>query len=442
MTRQLVPHIFIPVILLWLLFPALSHANVWEWIEKGEAALARESLLKAEDAFKKGVRENPEGYRALKGLAEVQIRLKKFQEADQTLQQLLDLQVTGGRKAQIILDGNENPIEVEIIDETVLKQGPSIVPQSQFLKTEVSNVKSYFRVFRTDSGKVDLILKEKAQIKFIGIPRVVRERMVELKDKIKKKLIQAAAPSSKFPENREMVQQKGGCFLMGSDHGDADERPIHEVCVSSFKMDPWEITQREFQKVMNSNPSHFPGPDLPVDSVTWMEAQEYCKKLGKRLPTEAEWEYAARGGAKTEYYWGDEIQEGRGNFCDRECSLNARLENVSDGFQTTAPVGSFPPNPYGLYDMAGNVSEWVADSYYEGYYITSPKDNPKGYLPEQKEKILVGVEEGFLAERSASRKVVRGGAWENDFLSLRSASRKVFYPGYRIEGVGFRCAGD
>jgi len=179
-----------------------------------------------------------------------------------------------------------------------------------------------------------------------------------------------------------------------------------------------------------------------VDSVTWMEAKGYCKSSGRRLPTEAEWEYASRAGTQTNFYWGDDYDAAKANFCDGSCELNVRVADSSDGFKNTAPVGSFPPNPYGLYDMAGNVSEWVFDTHDPSYYLMSPKDNPSGWVPFQTEKVQLGPEQDFLAERSASRKIVRGGAWESHPSAGWSASRKVYYPGYRIEGVGFRCAAE
>ena len=163
--------------------------------------------------------------------------------------------------------------------------------------------------------------------------------------------------------------------------------------------------------------------------VTWHEADEYCKKFDKRLPTEAEWEYAARAGTATEYYWGNEFDASKSNFCDSTCGLNIRVENLSDGFPTTAPVGSFPANPFGLHDMAGNVHEWVADWFEERYYSESPKDNPLG--PQRSNP---------TGRRGAgNERILRGGAWETDPNSQRSASRKGFQTDYRIESFGFRC---
>ena len=97
---------------------------------------------------------------------------------------------------------------------------------------------------------------------------------------------------------------------------------------------------------------------MPVDTVSWEGARNYCKKMGLRLPTEAEWEYAIRGGTQAEYYWGDNMTGKEANFCDSTCELNNRESSLTDGFKNSAPVGSFPSNSFGLYDMAGNVSEW------------------------------------------------------------------------------------
>ncbi|MFQ5443852.1 MAG: SUMF1/EgtB/PvdO family nonheme iron enzyme, partial [Nitrospinales bacterium] len=423
------------VILFWCGNALAENTNL---ISQGGQALKQKDFSKAEEIFLKAVEMNPEGYRALKALAEIKVSFEKYDEANALIDRLLALEVTGGRKVLTFFEGKPEPLEAELVDETVWRRGVAKSSMEKFFKPAPPGLVEHYRLFFLKTGKVELIPKSQVQIKYVGIPRIIRERVVELQEKVKKKIITAAGKGKK----EEMLTLKGGCFMMGSEKGDADEWPVHEVCVSPFKMDKYEITQRNFQFHLDRNPSHFQGAELPVDSVTWMEAKEYCKKQGKRQPTEAEWEYAARAGTATEYYWGEKFDPKMGNLCDRTCELNVRFEGGSDGFKHTAPVGSFPPNPFGLYDMVGNVSEWVSDSYHEGYYIVSPKDDPQGFLPKQKAVVKVGPEVDFLAERSASRKVVRGGAWENDYLSGRSASRKVFYPGYRIEGVGFRCASD
>mgnify|MGYP002700896929 FL=1 len=217
---------------------------------------------------------------------------------------------------------------------------------------------------------------------------------------------------------------------MGSEKSAVSEQPVHEVCLNPFKLDKFEVNQGRFQAFMGHNPSRFIGATLPVESVTWHEADEYCRNSGKRLPTEAEWEYASRGGTDTEYYWGNEFEATQSNFCDSKCVMNIRTENMSDGFPNTAPVGSFPANPFGLHDMAGNVNEWVSDWFEIRYYKNSPKDNPQGPKRSNPSERRGG----------GTQKVYRGGAWKSDANSQRSAWRKGFETDYRLDGTGFRCA--
>jgi len=420
----------------FIFYPGAVFGENINLISQGDRALGQDNLTEAVRIFTKAAEINPEGYRALKALAEIKVKQEKYKEANDLIEKILTLEVTGGRKVLVFFEGEPEPLQAELVDETVIKYGVAKSSRKKFFKPRPGEPVEHYRLFFLKTGKVELIPKNQVRVKYVGIPRIIRERVEEVHEKVKKKLIALAGAGRK----EEMVKIKGGCFIMGSDKGGPLEKPAHEVCVSSFKMDKYEITQRNFQFQIKLNPSYFQGGDLPVDSVTWMDAKEYCQKVGKRLPTEAEWEYAARAGTKTEYYWGDDFDPKMGNLCDKTCELNVRSVEGSDGFKHTAPVGSFPPNPFGLYDMVGNVSEWVSDSFSNSYYIISPKDNPKGYVPPQTAEVKVGPENDFLAERSASRKIVRGGAWENNFLSGRSASRKVLYPGYRIEGVGFRCA--
>lgn len=200
-----------------------------------------------------------------------------------------------------------------------------------------------------------------------------------------------------------------------------DEEPIHTIYLNSYLMDKFEVTQEEFAREMVNNPSEFKGSHLPVEKVTWQEAQQYCKLTGKRLPTEAEWEVAAKGGEEIIYSWGNEVQSGRANFCDRHCEKRWKAKQFNDGFKTTAPVGSFPPNGYGLHDMGGNVYEWVFDWYGKEYYRSSPTKNPKGPL-------------------TGTYKVMRGGSWINYAVGTRPADRTDARPDKRLNFVGFRCA--
>ena len=163
----------------------------------------------------------------------------------------------------------------------------------------------------------------------------------------------------------------------------------------TYSMDKYLVTQGEYEKEMGKNPSFFKGSNLPVETVTWYEAKDYCRKLGKRLPTESQWEKAARGGAITDYYWGN--SEG-------DISRYAWYVGNSNG--KTHPIGQKEPNRFGLYDMAGNVWEWIADD----------RNNNGKY------------------------KVLRGGSWFSLPADMRSSSRGTFSPDYSYSSVGFRCS--
>lgn len=200
-----------------------------------------------------------------------------------------------------------------------------------------------------------------------------------------------------------------------------DEEPVHTIYLDSFLIDKYEVTQEEFARKTGKNPSEFKGNTLPVEKVTWEEARQYCESMGKRLPTEAEWEVAAKGGKELIYSWGNEVQSKKANFCDRHCGKRWKAKQFIDGFETTAPVGSFPPNGYGLHDMAGNVYEWVYDWYEKEYYEHSPTKNPRGPL-------------------TGKYKVMRGGSWINYAVGTRPTDRTDAKPGKRLNFAGFRCA--
>jgi formylglycine-generating enzyme len=208
----------------------------------------------------------------------------------------------------------------------------------------------------------------------------------------------------------DMVWIAGGAFGMGSPDGEgaSDEHPQHEVNVKGFFMDKTEVTQADFERVMGHNPAYTKGcPNCPVENVAWISANEYCKKVGKRLPTEAEWEYAARGQTQTKYYWGNEVD-----------SSYAWYDKNSN--QRTQPVAQKKPNPFGLADMSGNVWEWCADWYDGTYYQNTLHDNPQG--PD-----------------TGQYRTMRGGAWGYGSYSLRSACRNWGNPDALSYFVGFRC---
>lgn len=272
------------------------------------------------------------------------------------------------------------------------------------------------------------------------------------------------------PRADNMVFIRGGAFQMGSTDGEDDEKPVHSATVSDFYLSKYEVTVAEFRAFVEAsgyltdaekegwswvynrkewvkengrNWRHDPegktaDDNHPVINVSWNDATEYCKwlsqKTGKayRLPTEAEWEYAAGNGDKhIKYSWGNAAPAGRkgGSLSDETAAKkfnwtrsNANIfMNYDDGFASTAPVGSFDPNEFGLYDMTGNVNEWCSDWYGSKYYKNSLPSNPTG-------------------PSSGSYRVLRGGSWNNDPQYMRVACRGNGTPAYRNFNVGFRLA--
>ncbi len=413
--------ILILPVLLFLTFPVLLEARgINEIMAEGEKAFALGKYQEAETRFDQVLEKDPDNYKVLRAQADTKIKLKKFQEAESLLDRILAMPEARGRNILVYSKGSHEGREAELVDETVMandETGGADADFSQFLKDDAMGPVPDFRVFIKKSGKMELLPKSRYEIKYHGIPTATREQVSALKARVQKMSISV----NQEKQVEEMVVIKEGCFHMGSDSGDSDEKPIHKVCLSSFKIGKYEVKQVLFQNVMGFNPSQYPGANLPVDSVAWEDARDYCKKQGYRLPTEAEWEYAARGGSDSEYYWGGTVTGKEANFCDSACALNSRDASMTDGFKTTAPVGSFPPNSYGLYDMAGNVYEWVFDWYDKEYYSNSPKKNPKG-------------------PQIGEYRVMRGGSWINYSVGVRPADRTDAKPSKRLNFVGFRCA--
>ena len=231
----------------------------------------------------------------------------------------------------------------------------------------------------------------------------------------------------------ELVWIPGGCFQMGSPKGEEgrgpDEGPQHEVCVDGFWLGKYEVTQGQWQKVMGSNPSIFKkGDNYPVENVSWQDAQAFIKKLTAmnggqytfRLPTEAEWEYACRAGTTTPFFFGETIGTDQANY-DGNHTYGKGKKGVYR--ERTTPVGSFPANAFGLYDMHGNVLEWCKDIYSDKAYGKHQRSNP----------IYTGTD-----FRSGSDRVLRGGSCFNFPRHLRSASRIRGDAADRYYNVGFR----
>jgi len=233
----------------------------------------------------------------------------------------------------------------------------------------------------------------------------------------------ACAPNCPSPGGLEWVQIPGGTFAMGCSPGDTcfeDEYPPHVVTVSRFAILDTEVTQEQYGAVMITSPScpqSLPfGPGMPVHLVTWFDAQVFCGAIGARLPTEAEWEYAARGGTTTKYYCGD----------DNEClDESAWFHCNSDGRWHT--VRQKAPNGFGLYDMLGNVSEWTADWYDDSYYQHSPSLDPSGPPGRY----------GRYRDRS-----IRGGDFWDNSPGISVSTRFYMQPDVGLVYVGFRCVRD
>ena len=284
---------------------------------------------------------------------------------------------------------------------------------------------------------------------------------------------------------------------MGSEDGATDEKPLHEVTVKSFFMDKTEVTNEQFAEfvkatnyvtlaerpltakelpglltefegktvslcyrppkgavnlrdalqwwapVIGANWRHPDGPETdiigkekhPVVHVCWDDAQAYCKWAGKRLPTEAEWEFAARGGLeKARYIWGNEFSP-NGKWMTNTWQGKFPHENTGeDGFKGLAPAGSFQANGYGLFDMAGNVWEWCSDWYLPDYYAKSPKENPPGpttsFDPD---------------EPGVMKHTTRGGSWmcsDSYCRGYRPSARMKTSPDTGLANTGFRCVKD
>lgn len=234
-----------------------------------------------------------------------------------------------------------------------------------------------------------------------------------------------------------------GTFQMGSDSGDADARPVHDVFIGAYYMDEKEVTNRLYLACVtegtcspptNLNTSYytdyFTDPqyaDYPVVFVTWYQAKAYCEWRGARLPTEAEWEYAAgydpENETMREFPWGEWVPEVTANFCDFNCSLDVRDPSLNDTYADTAPVGIYKvgQSAQGVYDMAGNVTEWVQDWYSPNYYAQSPPISPTGPV-------------------TGESKVIRGGSWLSEREKISVSHRSFYLPDVSRAHVGFRCA--
>ena len=258
--------------------------------------------------------------------------------------------------------------------------------------------------------------------------------------------------------NAAMALTPRGCFMMGSNGGDHDARPVHEQCLEqAFWIDAHEVTNEQFAAFLNAAGNQTEGggawydtgsmyakiqqegdawivedgfADHPVVEVSWFGAAAYCAWRSARLPTEAEWEYAARGPDALVYSWGNKLDSSRPNFCDANCTKSWRHAGVDDGYQFTAPVAAFPGDRswVGAYDMVGNVREWTS-SIYRPY----PYDVTDGREIDGKRD-------------SQSPRAIRGGSWAYDIIDLplgrRFAVHHAVSPSQAKGDGGIRCVRD
>jgi formylglycine-generating enzyme required for sulfatase activity len=304
--------------------------------------------------------------------------------------------------------------------------------QTNTIESYQAFLKQYPNGKFTEKAKTTL---EKAEWDKATQSKMVGDLLVYLKKYPKSSFVaQAKAEVDKLimpkgKDNALMVMIPEGEFEMGYNDGDEDEKPIHKVFLKPFYIDIYEVTNAQYQKFVDETnykkPSHWKdpmmnAPNQPVVSVNWFDANEYCKWAGKRLPTEAEWEKAARGGLVGKPYpLGDKISQNDANFygiADK------------DYWEKTAIVGSITPNGFGLYDVAGNAQEWCADIYDGNYYANSPQQNPTG-------------------PKSGKDYVLRGGSWGDEYISnknfgLRVARRRHTDPFEANQYTGLRCVMD
>ena len=272
--------------------------------------------------------------------------------------------------------------------------------------------------------------------------RTLRDRIAALQKELDELRPANGTPPPSNSVEANMALIPAGRFQMGSRNGDFDEKPVHTVYVDAFYIDKYEVTNAQYKQFVDANPewrkqriprAYHNGSYLsdwnvndypigkgehPVTYVSWYAAMAYAQWAGKRLPTEAEWEKAARGGAVGQRYpWGNSIDSGKANY--------------GTNIGGTTRVGNYPANNYGLYDMAGNVREWCLDAYQGGFYKSSHRRNP-----------LAG---GTLSEVVArftnlkGSRVLRGGSWGSQAGGTRVADRLGYAPTYAYPYVGFRC---
>jgi len=329
----------------------------------------------------------------------------------------------GGRYEQLEIQNEKLRQEVEALKEhieileadrrTAHESAPEHVAELDELKVR------YIQLEKTAQQTARLLKEKDSQL------LAYEQRIKEIEEKPTKSTKKASPKPSVKGSDRFMTDDHGiefvliqpGLFMMGSEDGYDNEKPVHKVEITiPYYLSRYPITQLQWEGVMGQNPSEFKGTERPVERISWRDVQAFLKRLKQgedvyRLPTEAEWEYACPAGTTTAYSFGDDANE-----------LDEYACYGKNSNRSTQPVGQKKPNPWGLYDMHGNVWEWVQDWYASDYY---------GQFQNLTDMDPRGPENG-------ARHVFRGGSWLNYARSLRSAKRDGLAPGYAYYRLGFR----
>jgi formylglycine-generating enzyme required for sulfatase activity len=286
--------------------------------------------------------------------------------------------------------------------------------------TGYSTNAEYQHLVQSIQGKIGAAKPQSARTKVKKVDRSTVAKAKSENPKQERSIIEPTPVTRKIrlPERTEiefeMVDLPRGKFQMGSTEN-AEEQPVHSVKVAPFSIGKYQVTQAQWRAVMGNNPSRFKGDTRPVEMVSWFEAKEFCRRLSEmtsfnfRLPTEAEWEYAARAGTRTRWSFGDDEEK-----------LGEYAWYGGNAGNETHPVGQKKPNGYGLYDMHGNVWEWVEDHWHGGY-IEAPRNG-----------------RAWLTGDDNARRVLRGGSWNLFNVVTRSAVRNLNRPNNHDSFIGFR----
>ena len=402
--------------------------RAYEWSEKGHGVFSY-YLLEGLN----GKAANSQGQVTVTGLAEyTQSKVVDWAETYRNKKQTPWLSLQGGAKL-VLAEGISQSAEAT----TPTKVTPTIDAEAEMWAMvkdsgEISDVEDFLSTF--PAGKLSAL----ARLKLKQLQRKAKPQV--------KPQVETQKPTTVLAQDgAKMVWIPAGSYRMGAGRNETEDwmsrsKPAHRVELDGFYMDAYEVTVGQYKQFL-AETGYSPLPDgvsqvspsdrHPVVGVSWYDAKAYADWAGKRLPTEAEWEYAARGGLEGKRYpWGDKEPDGsQANYADKNADQTLRQldktytwadMSVEDGYARCAPVGSFTPNGYGLYDIAGNAYEWCQDWYDGNYYSVSPAKNPSG-------------------PSTGEYRVLRGGSWFHNTGFLRLADRNHYNPPYRYNYVGFRC---